>query len=125
MYIDPTIYNTKNLHPEDRIIIKMMDNTVRRAINLVKAEAAENGEYEGATLLEKISSEEQANCCNSVWFSYLAERRGVIASMIDSYPEDEEIRKQEYEGEPELDRYDYDEEAVKVIRFNGGEGNGD
>lgn len=99
-YFDERIYNSKNLHDEDKRIIRGADIIMR---DLLRNEAADCGialENNPSTL-ERIQIEERLNLLKQLWENYKVERLEMIVSFIDNYDDPEFTDEQVEAGEPD------------------------
>lgn len=93
-YFNEKIYNSKNLHKDDLVIIRIMDDVVKTVLEYQNGRLTDELEYDNSTL-NRIRVEEGLKTLIDVWESYKNERLETIVSMIDSYDMEEEIEEKE------------------------------
>lgn len=93
-YYNPKIYNSKNLHEDDAIIIRIMDIVMEKVLSNASNDLRFNMETDDSTL-NKIKVEEGLRNLVNIWERYKVERQETIVAMIDNYDLDENIEEKE------------------------------
>lgn len=83
-YIDPAIYNSKNLHKKDLATIQIMDNVIARTLKKISDELKDELEWD-PDFLNQMYVKDSIEILKKVWNHYKEERQNTIAEMMNSY----------------------------------------
>ena len=101
-YYNPKIYNSKNLHKDDLVIIRVMDDVVKTVLQCHNDKLKDEMEYDNSTL-NKIKIEEGLKTLIDIWEEYKLVRMETIVSMIDGYDMEENVEEKEPDDLGDLD----------------------